>query len=130
MFFDPKSYLFTCLLLGLWSDWNSLSSISISFNGKCPQRGVLSYLWCLILPHVLVFIISMIGSEINKGYISGQIIGGSMIGTALLFVLTLFIAFTPLITAMILNGSGVSQAGGIIATIGAKLCDESSKKHG
>ena len=61
----------------------------------------------------------MIGSEINKGYISGQIIGGSMIGTALLFVLTLFIAFTPLITAMILNGSGVSQAGGIIATIGA-----------
>jgi hypothetical protein len=33
--------------------------------------------------------------------------------------LTLFIAFTPLIGAMILNGSGISQAGGIIASIGA-----------
>ena len=38
-FFDPKSYLFTCLLLGLWSDWNSLSSISISFNENVLQRS-------------------------------------------------------------------------------------------
>jgi len=61
----------------------------------------------------------MIGVEINKGYISGQVIGGSIMGTALLFILTIFIAFTPLIGAMILNGSGISQAGGIIASIGA-----------
>lgn len=87
--------------------------------GNVLRGAILSFLWCLVVPHVLVFIISMIGSEINKGYVSGNIIGGSMIGTTLLFILTLFIAFTPLITAMILNGSGVSQAGGIIATIGA-----------
>jgi hypothetical protein len=61
----------------------------------------------------------MIGTEINKGYVSGHIIGGSIMGTTLLFILTLFIAFTPLIGAMILNGSGISQAGGIIASIGA-----------
>ena len=36
-----------------------------------------------------------------------------------MFVMTLFVAFTPIITAMILNGSGISQAGGIIATMGA-----------
>lgn len=87
--------------------------------GNVLRGALLSYLWCLVVPHVLVFIISMIGTEINKGYISGQIIGGSMIGSALLFILTLFVAFTPLIAAMILNGSGISQAGGIIATIGA-----------
>ncbi|GEM_PF-1870909 len=87
--------------------------------GNVLRGAILSFLWCLIIPHILVFIISMIGTEINKGYISGQIIGGSMIGTALLFILTLFIAFTPLIGAMILNGSGISQAGGIIASIGA-----------
>ena len=87
--------------------------------GNVLRGAILSYLWCLIVPHVLVFIISMIGTEINNGYVSGNIIGGSMMGTAFLFILTLFIAFTPLIGAMILNGSGISQAGGIIATIGA-----------
>ncbi|MCR9204842.1 MAG: hypothetical protein NXH75_09705 [Halobacteriovoraceae bacterium] len=87
--------------------------------GNVLRGAILSYLWCLIIPHVLVFIISMIGTEINKGYVSGHIIGGSIMGTTLLFILTLFIAFTPLIGAMILNGSGISQAGGIIASIGA-----------
>lgn len=87
--------------------------------GNVLRGALLSYLWCLVVPHVLVFIISMIGTEINKGYVSGQIIGGSIVGTTLLFILTLFVAFTPLIAAMILNGSGISQAGGIIATIGA-----------
>ncbi len=87
--------------------------------GNVLRGAILSYLWCLIVPHVLVFIISMIGTEINKGYVSGHIIGGSIMGTTLLFILTLFIAFTPLIGAMILNGSGISQAGGIIASIGA-----------
>ncbi|MCF8060733.1 MAG: hypothetical protein K9K67_15630 [Bacteriovoracaceae bacterium] len=87
--------------------------------GNVLRGAVLSYLWCLIIPHILVFIISMIGSEINRGYVSGQIIGGSMMGTALLFILALFVAFTPLIGSMILNGSGISQAGGIIASIGA-----------
>lgn len=87
--------------------------------GNVLRGAVLSFLWCLVIPHILVFIISMIGVEINKGYTSGQVIGGSIMGTALLFILTLFIAFTPLIGAMILNGSGISQAGGIIATVGA-----------
>ena len=87
--------------------------------GNVLRGAILSYLWCLIIPHVLVFIISMIGTEINKGYVSGHIIGGSMMGTTFLFILTLFVAFSPLIGAMILNGSGISQAGGVIASIGA-----------
>ena len=87
--------------------------------GNVLRGGIFSFIWCLIVPHVLVFVISLIGSEINKGYSSGHIIGGSLMGTTLLFVLSLFIAFTPLIAAMILNGSGISQAGGIIATMGA-----------
>ena len=87
--------------------------------GNVLRGGIISYLWCLVVPHVLVFVLSMISTEINKGYLTGQIIGGSAIGTALLFVLTLFIAFTPLIAMMILNGSGIAQAGGVMATIGA-----------
>jgi len=35
--------------------------------------------------------------------------------------MSLFLAFTPMITAMILNGSGISQAGGIIATLGGNF---------
>ena len=89
--------------------------------GNVLRGAILSYVWCLVVPHVLVFILSLIGSEINKGYVTGNIIGGSAIGTALLFVMSLFLAFTPLITAMILNGSGISQAGGIIATMGANF---------
>jgi len=89
--------------------------------GNVLRGGILSYLWCLVVPHVLVFILSMIGTEINKGYVSGQIIGGSAMGTAMLFVMSLFLAFTPMITAMILNGSGISQAGGIIATLGGNF---------
>ena len=87
--------------------------------GNVLRGAILSFLWCLVVPHILVFILSMIGSEINKGYVAGQIIGGSMMGTSLLFILALFTAFSPLIGAMILNGSGISQAGGIIGTIGA-----------
>src|SRR5690606_7021037 len=75
--------------------------------------------WCLIVPHILVFVLSMIGSEIDQGYITGQVIGGSASGTILLFMLTLLIAFTPLIATMIINGSGMAQAGGIIAAMGA-----------
>lgn len=86
--------------------------------GNVLRGAITSFLWCLTVPHVLVFVLSLIGSEINKGYSGATIIGGSVMGTALLFVMTLFIAFTPLIAMMILNGSGVAQAGGVISTVG------------
>jgi hypothetical protein len=89
--------------------------------GNVLRGGILSFVWCLTVPHILVFIISLIGSEINKGYVAGQIIGGSMMGTTLLFILTLFLAFSPLIATMILSGSGISTAGGIIASMGANF---------
>ncbi|WP_127718280.1 hypothetical protein [Halobacteriovorax sp. HLS] len=89
--------------------------------GNVLRGGILSYLWCLIVPHVLVFVLSMIGSEINRGYQVGQIIGGSATGTILLFTLTLFIAFTPFITMMLINGSGIAQAGGIISLMGGNF---------
>lgn len=89
--------------------------------GNVLRGGILSFIWCLVVPHVLVFILSMIGSEINTGYQAGQIIGGSASGTALLFILTLFIAFTPFITMMLINGSGIAQAGGVIALLGGNF---------
>lgn len=89
--------------------------------GNVLRGGILSFLWCLVVPHVLVFILSMIGSEINTGYQAGQVIGGSASGTVLLFILTLFIAFTPFITMMLINGSGIAQAGGIIALLGGNF---------
>lgn len=87
--------------------------------GGVLKGAITSFVWCLIVPHVLVFILTIIGGEINRGYMSGAVIGGSIMGTALLLILTLFIAFTPLIASMILSGSGVGAAGGIIATMGA-----------
>ena len=87
--------------------------------GNVLRGGILTYLMCLITPHVLVFILTMIGSEINKGYLNGVVIGGSMTGSILLFLMTLFIAFTPLISIFILNGSGVAQAGAVVASLGA-----------
>jgi hypothetical protein len=89
--------------------------------GNVLRGSILSYLWCLIVPHVLVFVLSMIGSEINRGYQVGQIIGGSATGTILLFILTLFIAFTPFITMMLINGSGIAQAGGIVSLMGGNF---------
>lgn len=87
--------------------------------GNVLRGAILSYVWCLVVPHILVFILSLIGAEINKGYVSGEIIGGSATGTALLFILALFIAFTPLVAMMLVNGSGMAHAGGIIGSIGA-----------
>ena len=87
--------------------------------GNVFRGGIMSFLWCLVVPHILVFILSIIGHEINRGYVSGQIIGGSMMGTALLFILSIFVAFTPLVATMMLSGSGMAQAGGIIAAMGA-----------
>ena len=115
--------------LGVWVNRDSMPSLSLSRHGGVLKGAIISFVWCLIVPHVLVFILTIIGSEINKGYVAGGIIGGSIMGTALLFILTLFIAFTPLIAGMILNGSGMAQAGGIIAAIGSQLCDESSSKQ-
>lgn len=89
--------------------------------GNVLRGSILSYLWCLVLPHVVVFIVTMIGSEISRSNQAGIIVGSSLMGTALLFILTLFLAFAPLITAMILNGSGIAQAGGIIGTAGANF---------
>ncbi len=90
-----------------------------STMGNILRGAILSYVWCLIVPHILVFVLSMISSEINTGYSANQIIGGSIAGTVLLFIMTLLIAFTPLIGMMIVNGSGMAQAGGIIASMGA-----------
>ena len=86
--------------------------------GNVLRGGILSYIWCLIVPHVLVFVLTMIGSEINRGYDNAQVIGGSLTGTAMLFLLTLFIAFTPFISMMLINGSGIAQAGGMMSLIG------------
>ena len=83
--------------------------------GNVLRGAVLSYVSCLIVPHILVFLLSLIGSEINSGYTQGQIIGGSVLGTAMLFILSLFIALSPFIGMMIINGSGIAQAGGIIS---------------
>ena len=87
--------------------------------GNVLRGALMSFVWCLLVPHILVFILSVLGTEIAKGYSSGQIIGGSMMGTVLLFVLALLTAFTPMIAAFILSGSGISQAGGIIGAMGA-----------
>ena len=92
------------------------------------RGGVISYLWLLIVPHVFVFVVSLLGSEINEGYITGEVIGRSMSGTALLFVMALLIAFIPLISFMILSSSGVAAAGGLIATIGANYVMSLPKK--
>ena len=86
---------------------------------KALRGGILSYVWCLVLPHVLVFVLAIIGSEIAKGYIFGQIIGGSIMGTALLFVLAITVAFVPLMTTSLLSKSGITQAGGILSVVGA-----------
>lgn len=83
--------------------------------GNVLRGGVLSYVCCLIVPHILVFLLSLISSEISSGYTQGQVIGGSVLGTAMLFVLSFFIALTPFIAMMIINGSGIAQAGGIIS---------------
>lgn len=98
--------------------------------GNVLRGGILSYLWCLIVPHVLVFVLSLIGSEINNGYQSGQLIGGSVMGTALLFIMTLFIAFTPFITMMLINGSGIAQAGGIVSLMGGNYIKSIPQKVG
>lgn len=87
--------------------------------GNVLRGGALTYLWCLTIPHVLVFILNLLGSEIERGYEAGQVIGGTLEGTALLAFMALFIAFSPLISMMILNGSGVGQAVGVVATVGA-----------
>ena len=87
--------------------------------GNVLRGALLSYVWCLIVPHILVFMISLISTEINQGYVAGKIIGGSLMGTAMLFIFSLFVAFTPLVTMMLLSGSGMAQAGGIIASLGA-----------
>ena len=87
--------------------------------GNVLRGALMSFVWCLIVPHILVFILSLLGTEIANGYSSGKVIGGSMIGTVLLFVLALLTAFVPMIAAFILSGSGISQAGGIIGAMGA-----------
>ena len=80
------------------------------------KGAVTTFVWLLVAPHVLVFMMTIISSEINKGY-HGQILGGSIAGTALLIVLAIFIAFVPLITTMLISITGVSSAGSIISTL-------------
>ncbi len=87
--------------------------------GRALYGGVISYFWCLVLPHVLVFVLAMLGHEINKGYMAGEVIGGSIMGTAFLFVMALSIAFVPLITSAMLNKTGIAQIGGIVAAVSA-----------
>ena len=87
--------------------------------GRVLYGGIISYLWCLTVPHVLVFVLAMIGSEINRGYSNGEIIGGSIMGTVFLFVMALAVAFVPLMTSALLNRSGMAQVGGIVAAVGA-----------
>ena len=85
------------------------------------KGGLLGYIWCLILPHVLVIVLSMIGAEINKSYVSGEIVGGSLQGTALLFIMSLSVAFVPMVTAAIISGTGIAYVAGTAAAYGSSF---------
>ena len=88
---------------------------------KVLKGALISYLWCLTLPHVLVVVMSMLTRLIGHSHTSGRIIGDSVLGTALIFVMALMVAFVPVITSFILTGGGVSHAGGVIAAMGANF---------
>ena len=71
-------------------------------TGNVLRGAALSYVWCLIIPHILVFVLSMISSEIAAGYSQGVIIGGSMSGTILLFIMA-YIIYIGISTVQLLK---------------------------
>src|SRR5690606_34830286 len=79
------------------------------------RGGIITYLWCIVVPHVVVFVLIMLGEEIEQGYTNGQVIGGSIEGTIILSFLALMLVGSLLISMMILNGSGVGQAFGVFS---------------
>ncbi|NCN95194.1 MAG: hypothetical protein GW917_00560, partial [Bdellovibrionales bacterium] len=79
------------------------------------RGGIITYLWCLVVPHIIVFILIMLGDEIEHGYSAGQVIGGSLEGTIILSFLALMLVGSLMIGMMILNGSGVGQALGVFS---------------
>ena len=121
LFCHSQTGLQSSLLSGLRSNWDTLSSLSLLRAYRSDERSYfkLALAFGFGCPHVLVFILIMIGNEISRGYLQGQVIGASIMGTVLVFVLALFIAFVPLITNFILSGVGISGAGGAVASIAA-----------
>ncbi len=90
-----------------------LSAILYFFPiANASLRGTLiSSLWCMILPFVLVAILAIVGNSFQSNAMNGEIVISSMDQILWLFGITLLIAATPVFTLGLLKGSGMAMAG-------------------
>lgn len=72
---------------------------------------IISSLWCMILPFVLIAILAIVGNSFQTNANNGEVIISSMDQILWLFGVTLLIAASPIFTLGLLKGSGMAMAG-------------------
>jgi len=90
-----------------------LSAILYFFPiANASLRGtIISSLWCMILPYVLVSILAIVGNSFQANAANGEMVMSSMDQILWLFGVTLLIAASPVFTLGLLKGSGMAMAG-------------------
>ena len=79
-------------------------------NGSI-KGTIVSSLWCMILPFVLVAILAIVGNSFQNLSSNSELVISSMDQILWLFGVTLLICATPLFTLGLLKGGGMAMAG-------------------
>ena len=72
---------------------------------------IISSLWCMILPFVLIAILAIVGNSFQTNANNGEVVISSMDQILWLFGVTLLIVASPILTLGLLKGSGMAMAG-------------------
>ncbi|NOT78463.1 MAG: hypothetical protein HOP07_05610 [Bacteriovoracaceae bacterium] len=72
---------------------------------------IISSLWCMILPFVLIAILGIVGNSFQTNANNGEVVISSMDQILWLFGVTLLIGASPIFTLGLLKGSGMAMAG-------------------
>jgi hypothetical protein len=76
-----------------------------------------SSLWCILMPFVIVGILALIGNSIDEKALNGELALSNIENILWLFGITLILLLSPLITMVLINGSGISSAGATMGTM-------------
>jgi hypothetical protein len=127
------SKIFLWLLKLIYSTVFHLTSVFIPIAGvlsfipitnRAANGIVLSTIWCVILPFVVVGILALVGNSVSESALRGEMALLKVENLVWLFGITFILLLSPVITLMLIRGDGLASAG---SNIGSMFSEQGMK---
>lgn len=89
----------------------------IPISNRAANGIMLSTIWCVALPFVVVGILALVGNSVSESALGGEMALLKMENIVWLFGITFLLLLSPLITLMLIRGDGLANAGSSIGSM-------------